>query len=84
MTTDCDINKLPKRSTDGAAVLDTSKYLVRMYATEGGAKYIKRTEGGEKAERQFRLYIGPLPVAYRCPPQATAEVQGKLVAETNP
>lgn len=64
MTTDCDIEKLPRRATDGAMVLDRTKYIVRLYTADGGVKYVKRDEGDTTAERQYRLQVGPLPVAY--------------------
>jgi len=73
MTTDCDIEKLPRRATDGAMVLDRTKYIVRLYTADGGVKYVKRDEGDTTAERQYRLQVGPLPVAY------TTEVDGPLL-----
>jgi len=67
MTTDCDIETLPRRGSDGSYVLDTSRYVTRMYAVDGGEKYVRRggDAGSDVAERQLRLHVGSLPVAYR-------------------
>ncbi|GAX83996.1 hypothetical protein CEUSTIGMA_g11421.t1 [Chlamydomonas eustigma] len=62
-TIDVDINKLPKRRTDGAKIADLDKYYVKLYTTDGGMKLIKRKDG--KIDRQFRLNIGKLPIAYK-------------------
>ena len=62
-TADVDIDALPRRRTDNARILDTSKHLVRLYTTDGGVKLLRRADGA--VERQHRLNIGPLPVAYR-------------------
>ena len=60
--------KLPKRRTDGARVLDTEKYTVRLKAQpEVKAKLIKR-EGG-KLEKQYRYLMGNLPVCYKSEPE---------------
>ncbi|KAG1657191.1 hypothetical protein FOA52_003605 [Chlamydomonas sp. UWO 241] len=70
-TIDKDINNLPKRRTDGARVADMDKYTVKLYATDGGMKLIKRINGN--IERQYRLNVGKLPVAYK------SEADGKLL-----
>ena len=43
ITTDCNLNKAPRRRTDHALVVDTSKYTVKLYTSDGGVKYIKRS-----------------------------------------
>jgi hypothetical protein len=97
---DIDINKLPKRRTDGSRIADIEKHAVKLYTTDGGSKLIKRWAmscvGGHAAcmkgmrggarnvcpcmhdgssscmhrsdgriERQYRLNVGKLPVAYK-------------------
>ena len=44
-------------------VIDTQRYTVRLYTSSGGVKMIRRHNGA--IERQYRLNIGKLPVAYR-------------------
>ncbi len=39
---DADLKKLPRRRTDGAYVVDTNEHTIKLYATDGGVKYIKR------------------------------------------
>mmetsp|Transcript_5159 Transcript_5159/g.14829 ORF Transcript_5159/g.14829 Transcript_5159/m.14829 type:complete len:235 (-) Transcript_5159:303-1007(-) len=63
LTTDCNIDKAPKRRTDAASVIDTEKYQVKLYALETGPKLIKRRSGA--IERQYRLNCGKLPIGYR-------------------
>uniref|UniRef100_A0A7S0RN43 STEEP1 domain-containing protein n=1 Tax=Chlamydomonas leiostraca TaxID=1034604 RepID=A0A7S0RN43_9CHLO len=63
-TIDSDIEKLPRRRTDGARIIDTEEHTVKLYTTDGGVKLIKRHNGN--IERQYRLNVGTLPVAYRC------------------
>jgi hypothetical protein len=63
LTTDCNLAKAPRRRTDGASVIDTQLYKVKMYTTDGGVKCIKRRSGN--IERQLRQNIGVLPIAYR-------------------
>ncbi|GBF95525.1 hypothetical protein Rsub_08506 [Raphidocelis subcapitata] len=70
-TTDVDIDTLPRRRTDGARVLDKGKHMLRLYTTDGGTKLLRRKDG--TVERQYRLNVGRLPVAY------TAEPDGALV-----
>jgi len=45
-------------------VLDTEFYAVRLYAKEGAVKLLKRASGA--VERQLRVNMGQLPIAYRC------------------
>ena len=45
-------------------VIDTQRYTVRLYTSSGGVKLIRRHNGA--IERQLRLNIGKLPIAYRC------------------
>lgn len=59
---DIDIDTLPRRRTDNARVLDTSKNTVKLYTADGGTKLLRRQDG--RVERQHRLNIGTLPVAY--------------------
>ena len=47
-------------------MIDTQRYTVRLYTSSGGTKMIRRHNGA--IERQYRLNIGKLPVAYRCEP----------------
>ena len=68
LITDAVLGNLPKRRTDGARVLYTEKYTVRLKAqAEVKAKLIKR-EGG-KLEKQYRYLMGDLPVCYRSEPE---------------
>lgn len=67
LTTDCNLATAPRRRTDHALVLDTQAHLVKLYTTDGGAKFIRRKSGS--VERQFRLNAGKLPVAYRTEPE---------------
>lgn len=62
LAADIDIDTLPRRQTDNARVLDTSKNTVKLYTTDGGTKLLRRQDG--RVERQHRLNIGTLPVAY--------------------
>ena len=61
-TADVDIDTLPRRRTDNARILDTSKNTVKLYTSDGGTKLLRRQDG--RVERQHRLNIGTLPVAY--------------------
>ena len=63
---------LPKRRTDDSSVLDMAEHHTKLYLTEGGVKRIRRTSDG-KVEKQFRLVLGDLPVAY------TSEQNGKVL-----
>jgi len=63
LSTDCDLSKAPRRRTDGSIVLDTEFYAVRLYAKEGAVKLLKRASGA--VERQLRVNMGQLPIAYR-------------------
>jgi hypothetical protein len=74
--TDADVDALPRRRADGAAILDTTRYTWRPFgeAKQGAAappppttaaKLVRRADGS--VERQFRLCVGPLPFAYRSP-----------------
>ena len=64
LSTDCDLSKAPRRCTDGSIVLDTDFYTVRLYAKDGGVKLLRRASGA--VERQLRVNMGQLPIAYRC------------------
>lgn len=61
-TTDVDIDTLPRRRTDNARILDKSKHTIKLYTSESGTKLLRRKDGS--VERQHRLSIGTLPVAY--------------------
>jgi hypothetical protein len=39
---DCDINKLPRRRTDGARIVDEEEHTIKLYTSDGGMKLIKR------------------------------------------
>lgn len=66
LTTDCNLNKAPRRRTDHALVIDTSKCMVKHYGEDGGVKLLKRRSGA--LEKQYRINIGKLPFAYRTEP----------------
>ncbi|KAI5060117.1 hypothetical protein GOP47_0024537 [Adiantum capillus-veneris] len=54
LITDTQLQKMPRRKTDRAYVLDKQKHLARLNAAQAGKQFLKR--GGEgKVERQFRL-----------------------------
>ncbi|MCO5584436.1 hypothetical protein L7F22_038363 [Adiantum nelumboides] len=53
LITDTQLQKMPRRKTDKAYVLDKQKHLARLNAAEAGKQFLKRGEG--KVERQFRL-----------------------------
>ncbi|KAF5838221.1 hypothetical protein DUNSADRAFT_3201 [Dunaliella salina] len=40
-TIDTDINKLPRRRTDGARIVDTGAHSIKLYTTPGGSKLIR-------------------------------------------
>jgi len=42
LSSDTDINKLPRRRTDGARIVDTGEHSIKLYTTPGGSKLIKR------------------------------------------
>lgn len=60
---DCKLEKLPRRKTDNATIVDTQRHVVKLYTIDGGVKLIRRRSGN--VERQFRLNVDVLPVAYR-------------------
>ncbi|KIY95070.1 hypothetical protein MNEG_12893 [Monoraphidium neglectum] len=70
-TSDVDIDTLPRRRADNSRILDQSKHTVRLYTSDGGVKLLRRKDGA--VERQHRLNVGRLPVAY------TAEAEGQLL-----
>ncbi|GJN07708.1 hypothetical protein PR202_ga25562 [Eleusine coracana subsp. coracana] len=53
LITDTQLQKMPKRKTDRAHVLDKEKYLSRLNVKESGKVMLKRGEG--KLEKQFRM-----------------------------
>ncbi|PKU79457.1 hypothetical protein MA16_Dca000802 [Dendrobium catenatum] len=53
LITDTQLQKLPKRKTDKANVLDKMKHLARLNVKEAGKVLLKRGEG--KLEKQFRM-----------------------------
>ncbi|KAI5341663.1 hypothetical protein L3X38_009538 [Prunus dulcis] len=53
LITDTQLQKMPKRKTDKAYVLDKSKHLARLNIAEAGKVVLKRGEG--KMEKQFRM-----------------------------
>eukprot|EP00882_Tetradesmus_deserticola_P012365 GHRQ01013105.1.p1 GENE.GHRQ01013105.1~~GHRQ01013105.1.p1 ORF type:complete len:212 (+),score=97.34 GHRQ01013105.1:546-1181(+) len=61
-TTDVDIDTLPLRRTDNARILDKTKHVVKLYTSDAGTKLLRRKDGS--VERQHRLSVGSLPVAY--------------------
>ncbi|RRT53071.1 hypothetical protein B296_00046331 [Ensete ventricosum] len=92
LITDTQLQKMPKRKTDKAHVLDKTKHLARLNVKEAGKVLLKRGEG--KLEKQFRMSCSgcELFVCYRS--EETLEhatfiyiVDGALssvAAETNP
>lgn len=68
---DVDIDNLPLRRTDNARILDRNKYTIKLYTTDGGTKLLRRPDG--KVERQYRLNVGSLPVAYTSDKPAGAD-----------
>merc|ERR1712083_192520 len=65
ITANINIFSLPKRQTDNSYILNKEKYIVKFYTTDGGIKCVKREEN--KVERQHRMHIGSLTVAYTLP-----------------
>jgi hypothetical protein len=59
---DVDIDTLPRRRTDNARIFDKSKHTIKLYTSDAGSKLLRRKDGS--VERQNRLNIGTLPVAY--------------------
>ncbi|KAA8542133.1 hypothetical protein F0562_023285 [Nyssa sinensis] len=53
LITDTQLQKMPKRKTDKAYVLDKNKHLARLNINEAGKVLLKRGEG--KMEKQFRM-----------------------------
>lgn len=53
LITDTQLQKMPKRKTDRAYVLDKTKHLARLHMDEAGKVLLKRGEG--KLEKQFRM-----------------------------
>ncbi|GMP34104.1 hypothetical protein CsSME_00007123 [Camellia sinensis var. sinensis] len=53
LITDTQLQKMPKRKTDKAYVLDKKKHLARLNINEAGKVLLKRGEG--KLEKQFRM-----------------------------
>lgn len=66
MTTDCNLFSAPRRKTDHSIVIDTTTFSVKLYAESGGVKFLKRKSGA--IEKQYRLQIGAVPIAYRSEP----------------
>lgn len=68
---DVDIENLPRRRTDNARIVDRNKYTIKLYTADGGTKLLRRPDG--KVERQYRLNVGSLPVAYTSDKPAGAD-----------
>jgi hypothetical protein len=68
---DVNIESLPRRRTDYARILDRSKHTIKLYTSDGGTKLLRRPDG--KVERQYRLNVGSLPVAYTSDKPAGAD-----------
>lgn len=62
-TIDADISKMPRRRTDGSRVVNLDEHNIKLYTSDGGMRLIKRENG--TIERQYRLNIGKLPIAYK-------------------
>jgi len=61
--TDALLEKMPRRKTDRAYVIDTQINHVKLSVIPASVKYIRRGEG--KCEKQFRYNCGTLPVLYK-------------------
>ena len=59
-------------------MLDTQRYQLKLYTTPGGEKLLKRKSG--TVEKQYRLNLGKLPVAYRCMPLRDSQQNCRLVS----
>jgi len=68
LITDAVLGQLPKRKTDGARVLDTTKHVVRLKATPEVKAVLVKRDGG-KLEKQYRYRCGELPVCYKSEPE---------------
>ena len=68
---DVNIESLPRRRTDYARILDRSQHTIKLYTSDGGTKLLRRPDG--KVERQYRLNVGSLPVAYTSDKPAGAD-----------
>ena len=73
LVTDVSLDDLPKRPRDGSSVLDKGSHRTKLYLADAGLKRIRRESDG-KVERQYRLRLGELPVAY------TSKPEGKVSA----
>jgi len=92
LITDTQLQKMPKRKTDKAYVLDRNKHLSRLNVVEGGKHLLKRGEG--KVEKQYRMKCNGcgLFVCYRCEEDLEAApylyvtdgALSSVAAETNP
>ncbi|XP_072971637.1 UPF0235 protein At5g63440 [Typha angustifolia] len=92
LITDTQMQKMPRRKTDKAHVLDKKKHLARLNVKEAGKVLLRRGEG--KLEKQFRMSCAgcELFVCYRSEEDLAAApfiylVDGALnsiAAETNP
>jgi len=62
---DCALESLPKRKTDGSAVIEAKTHMYKLTLDKGEHKLIKRSGG---LERQYRLNCSKceLPIAYQC------------------
>ena len=69
LTIDCELTRLPRRRTDGARIVKLDEHQIKLYTTDGGMKLIKREKDGS-IERQYRLNIGRLPIAYKFDPES--------------
>jgi hypothetical protein len=89
---DTQLQKMPKRKTDKAYVLDRKKYLTRLNVTDAGKQLLKRAEG--KVEKQYRMKCAGcgLFVCYRSEEDlevapylyVTDGALSSVAAETNP
>ncbi|XP_024540555.1 UPF0235 protein At5g63440 isoform X1 [Selaginella moellendorffii] len=92
LITDTQLQRMPKRKTDKAYVLDKSKHIARLNTVEAGKQILKRGEG--RAEKQYRMKCSGcgLFVCYRAEEDLQAAellyvIDGSLssvAAETNP
>ncbi|URE34305.1 exostosin family [Musa troglodytarum] len=77
LITDTQLQKMPKRKTDKAHVLDKTKHLARLNVKEAGKVLLKRGEG--KLEKQFRMSCTGCELFDAPVPPCISQLEGGLV-----
>lgn len=84
---DVDIERLPRRRTDRAYILDKEEHMLRLYTEDGGLKHIRRANGDVEEQhrcgaRQQGRVLGcprrcgvPMPTCRLCPPAPCGSVR---------